>query len=1606
MNAVRAVVTEMKEGSHSEKKDKRAAAVAALRDNHVHHAHEIGTLNSLHHVKERVDVNRAAVEAMEVLGPLGAALAKLEIFRGCNGEFFIKLGKDAPRVQVAPDVVLPIDPHSGPMYIVETGALQVAIEKGLSVTFGPGEVLNVVGVVGVGDDIDRSGEPAATSSVRPGQRHSITHVAPGSWGEQHETYEPTSAKSIGAPMIYEHPRLPDKDMIFCEGFTGDELCFYNLCPFGGKPGRRRSWHGVILKRLELQALGAESGAIPLKKCDRADFMRGGATVLKISSDFINEVLTAPGMEVARAVYKANVKSLTEKWKIVVERCKGLFPCMPAEVFWNLAENSTLKVFWQDEALIREGDSGEAAEAIFVIHSGQARVEKLRTVSHFEVKQTVLGHLNPGAIIGDWCMLGASLRRPASASCSSETLKALILPAASISKLLLRFPGITIGMEGRMTKAKDFIRTKLSGKVTEELQACNLFAGSSEEFLTELAKKTQTHTLFCGKMMSQDEAESCHIVDQSSPDDQHDDEHESAKGVLFSVVFGTCALVMPGRGITCKVDTGYWFDTVDLKRSQVQILTPFVILLSVTKSAILQTSRLHPAQKQRYQSFACEPSALRFALENIKVFNRSCRAFIECICANVKEVTYMPGQTIAVMGAQDESQMFLLRRGQVAIERFATKVATLPSGSSFGELVMLGVAQSRTASVRAMTFCSLIEIPRAPFWEAIEKFPQERDDFETLAMKNMDIKVSWPVLQNVPPRLVLLLNLQATRRNCHADDMSFATSAHDEVALLVLTGEAKVVDKDGLQVATLKTGDCFNENTLIGIPNYKGHSFVPTSECELQILTQEVWKKVTEEFRHTHYESIRANILRHMARNAEIRLGVDPDSTTILRRTPMLKAAPEELLVACRKRLQNRLCKPGEAIVVGGQIGDAAHIILEGQAFIGKAVQNESRRIATFSAGDTLGEAVLLGAAKAYSTTVRAESYCIVLSLKRKDLEEALEELDPTHRQKWDSLVLDVINTDQLTMKERVKQCPAFKTSSFDFLVKCVQDADDLIIAPGDCVMTAGEECRYGESPVYVLLAGTAVIEGRLGVNLAEIAAGTLFGEAAVLANLQGRRTATVRAVRSLLHVARLHGPHMQAGLADLQDRQNFVGDLYHTRAKDNEEAMLRWETWLNQSVIPALRSSHIFQGWSPVMLKALVAPLAEIVVNASDVITRAGSPADSMLVVLEGTAEVVTRTGLKVGLLQSGGTFGAVTALGIFGQRTATLRAVTKCKVLAVPAAGLQRVLSSPGNEKINEIFQQIAKHRQEDVAKGLPLTALPFGLHAEDVSVRAVALFSDRQDLEAGERFVPLGDQGPNGVHLSIVATGRLLLEVASDSRPVMQFKPGMLLVEGMIIELGGRLQALTACTLYSFRRSDLLTAVESVPAAHSWYPRFRYHEKEAKRELRLRLQGARGASQGLVPHEFRDDLLEWKQRREKTLQKGQLLRKEMSELLRSFPSPFEASPRDGGKRAAPDLSEEEAAGPAWKLDLGAASASTCSISRSEVVRPSSLDGSASPTASPTRTLNPRPQSAASKLGTSKLGTDLIRLDGGLFPPLTVYPVSHEVIRQCKARRGFDKER
>jgi len=108
------------------------------------------------------------------------------------------------------------------------------------------------------------------------------------------------------------------------------------------------------------------------------------------------------------------------------------------------------------------------------------------------------------------------------------------------------------------------------------------------------------------------------------------------------------------------------------------------------------------------------------------------------------------------------------------------------------------------------------------------------------------------------------------------------------------------------------------------------------------------------------------------------------------------------------------------------------------------------------------------------------------------------------------------------------------------------------------------------------------------------------------------------------------------------------------------------------AIIDSLKANPLFGEFEPTTLELLAANFEVLSFQQGQVITKEGDPADSFFVIEEGRVRVSKRTDVLE--LGPGAHFGEIGML-LEAPRTATVTAVTDCRILALSVAALDTAL-------------------------------------------------------------------------------------------------------------------------------------------------------------------------------------------------------------------------------------------------------------------------------------------------------------------------------------------
>lgn len=1049
--------------------------------------------------KPGVELSSSVEESEAASIAVFRALAAHVLFQGCPSAFLRGLAARAERRKVAPGALVRTDEDC--LIVVERGALHVRVGDNASqpVAMGPGSIFNGGGFLRLREEVycfkpSRATIPDLDAAVSPAEARRIMqsngyHIqastegaVPEAIGDRRHSADPLARSSSKKRSI--------------RTLTTNELCFFGLCPYAAVT--RRLWSKSSL--LPLKVLGAH----PSDASTRARAQGGtalhdsGGAILALIPSLTELVDNGSAIAAKRMGLPHAVESLAmlEKrcnermamWRALMKTFGDVvLPGAPPEAIWAVTEISDAFCLEDGCEIVREGDHNQD---LVVIVDGVATVERAVSWRDGLLVKEVIGRVRGGAVIGDLGLLGAGVPRPATVVATTR-VEGIRVPVDPFLQVLDRYPGLIRSCESRLKEVAELIGEFLPTR-TEVVRSLNLFNVFDLPFISDIARLGQRRMLFCAQA----------IVEEGS-----------RGGTLFVLEHGRCAVELAGRGRVAEVPAGNCFGERTLLGSSaanatVRVLTPMALVFLIAQSALHSTLDRHPQAASIYEQMKSAPGEGRIKgrkLRNVQLFRFCGNAFLEALSDMTRTRCYLPGQTIFIEGEMEEDvRMFALVGGGRLVAELGEQVTMLPHNATVGELAFLGRAERRPVTVRAATLSTLLEIPRSAFRAALEAFPEEEQHFEQGLGKGSEAgsSVVWPFLTGADPSFLFLVELHAEQRQCQPGVPSSTTT---EGAILLLAGEAAIVDNHGVHVESLSVGNCFNEHALVGATIPSGWRFEPITTCKVRMLSPEHLDKIFAEFPEQS-SSFHEAVANFIAERAEARLGHEPGGVRLLRGAlTFLSIASDDFVLRIKAMARPRLYGPGEKIAdqerEDAEDSRCAYILVEGMAVLTDPFVTKEVAL-----GSAFGEAVMLGVAARHSGELTARTQCLALVLRRADLEEALLE-HPEERAALGALSAQASSVDTGRIRALLARNSRLHLASQDVLAKLCPAANIVIFPPNTVVTTSGEVCTLGSTCFYLLLAGRVYVEGAVGTVLGHIDPGDTFGEVAAF-GLAEKRTAT------------------------------------------------------------------------------------------------------------------------------------------------------------------------------------------------------------------------------------------------------------------------------------------------------------------------------------------------------------------------------------------------------------------------------------------------------------------------------------------------------------------
>jgi CRP-like cAMP-binding protein len=403
-------------------------------------------------------------------------------------------------------------------------------------------------------------------------------------------------------------------------------------------------------------------------------------------------------------------------------------------------------------------------------------------------------------------------------------------------------------------------------------------------------------------------------------------------------------------------------------------------------------------------------------------------FLEFLAQHLEERIFLQGQRIVDESAENDDRcMYFIGQGQCVVHIQGKKVAELRDGAVIGEIIALGLATKRNASVTAESTCFVYALHQRVVVQGLELFPEERERVMVMAMKHQQEgqkDSDWdvepinsrrlmaealrrsPVLANVSLEFIHELSSAATDRMYMPGDKIIEQGKKGDSMLIMVSGNASVYisdaekgasakDKDMnpdrvqagssklcmTRVGSLVGGSVGGELCMLGVARHRSATIIAESICAMWEISQDDALIIMD--RHLdaqeHFGKI---IIDHLERTVPMRLlGI-----------PLFKDFDTKIRTLLGIYCERKAFFRNQHIVREGTVGERLYIVNSGRA----RLERKGVTVKQYQAGCHFGCSIMLGIHKVYIGSVVSLETCHILVITRSVFQSALEQY-PAHQ---------------------------------------------------------------------------------------------------------------------------------------------------------------------------------------------------------------------------------------------------------------------------------------------------------------------------------------------------------------------------------------------------------------------------------------------------------------------------------------------------------------------------------------------------------------------------------------------------------------------------------
>lgn len=403
-----------------------------------------------------------------------------------------------------------------------------------------------------------------------------------------------------------------------------------------------------------------------------------------------------------------------------------------------------------------------------------------------------------------------------------------------------------------------------------------------------------------------------------------------------------------------------------------------------------------------------------ALKKSPLLHMASPKFLEEVSSALESRLYLPGEALVKQGSVGGS-MFLMHRGVATLEIDGSHVRNFVKGDVFGELSMLDMGLTRTASVHAVDVCVAQCLDRSSFYDVLKKNPN--DEGTAAALTNLRTDSAGLLHQQQIRQMRLFANSDHAFVSKLCENMEPRFFSPGETVFnesdrppfflaLLITGQISIyVGRE--RVGVVLKGDTVGETAALGLTNkrtatLKASEVTSGEPCYCFMLHQSVLQSIFDEFpeERSKLEQIAAQkygLATAASQRQQLLVEESVDKLMTCGRSFLFNGCSKEFLEAMVKSGVDVVTRqPGQAIVESCTDCRSLFVILEGEAHVMLGPTHAAclRKMAA------IGELSILGIFTKQLATVRAVSPTQILQLPTKVLNAVASRPEFSADQEW------------------------------------------------------------------------------------------------------------------------------------------------------------------------------------------------------------------------------------------------------------------------------------------------------------------------------------------------------------------------------------------------------------------------------------------------------------------------------------------------------------------------------------------------------------------------------------------------------------------------------